>query len=97
MHTDVIGLLIEAIQKMSSVRIFRSLAMSVLPTAPRWMIRSLVAMSVTTPAASPLSTNSCIRGATAAKRSACCARSNPGATAMPSNGASAETASHPLV
>ena len=36
MHTDVIGLLIEAIQKMSSVCIFRSLAMSVLPTAPRW-------------------------------------------------------------
>ena len=41
MHTDVIGLLIEAIQKMSSVRIFRSLAMSVLPTASRWMIAIL--------------------------------------------------------
>ncbi len=92
MHTDVIGLLIEAIQKMSSVRIFRSSARSVLPTALRWRIRSLVAMSVTTPATSPLSTNSCIRGATAAKRSAGCARSSPAVTAMPNSGASAETA-----
>ena len=76
MHTAVIGLLIDAIQKMSSVRIFRSPARSVLPAAPMWRMRSLVAIRVTMPATSPLSTNSCIRGAMAAKRSACWADSN---------------------
>ena len=78
--TAVMGFDIEAIQKMSSVFIFRPCARSVLPAAARWMIRFLVATSVTAPAISPFWTNSSIRGATAAKRSGCSARSNPGAS-----------------
>ena len=52
----VIGLVIEAIQKMASVRIGLAPSMSALPIASRWTILSGVATSVTAPAISRLST-----------------------------------------
>ena len=57
----VMGLVIEAIQKIESGRIGLSAAMSALPTASRWTTRSGVATSVTTPDTSLLSTKGRIR------------------------------------
>ena len=61
----VIGLVIEAIQKIVSGRIGLPAAMSALPVASRWTTRSGVATRVTAPATSLSSTNGRIRSRTA--------------------------------
>ncbi len=81
----VIGLVIDAIQKMVSGRMGRSLAMSAFPVASRCTIRSGVATSVTAPAISRSWTNRLIRSRMPAMASgvprspACCSAPRPGA------------------